>query len=49
MVAKKWDSKRFLAYIIDEAGSDAQSREITPKKLQDAASRCPAPAKATST
>ena len=35
VVAKKWDAKRFLAYIIDEAGSDSHSRNNT-KKLQDA-------------
>ncbi len=35
LVAKKWDHKRILAYIIDEAGSDAQSRTNT-RKLQDA-------------
>ena len=35
VVAKKWNTKRFLAYIIDEAGSDAQSR-TSNKKLQDA-------------
>jgi hypothetical protein len=35
VVEKKWDKKRFLAYIIDEAGSDARARTNT-KKLQDA-------------
>ena len=35
VTAKKWDTKRFLAYIIDEAGSDAQSR-TSSKKLQEA-------------
>jgi len=35
VTAKKWDTKRFLAYIIDEAGSDARSRTST-KKLQEA-------------
>ena len=34
-VAKKWDSKRFFAYIIDEAGSDARSL-ANERKLQDA-------------
>ena len=35
VVQKKWDGKRFFAYIIDEAGSDPNSRANT-KKLQDA-------------
>jgi hypothetical protein len=35
VVAKKWDTKRFLAYIIDEAGSDAAAH-TSNKKLQDA-------------
>ncbi len=34
-IAKKWDSKRFFAYIIDEAGSDARSL-ANERKLQDA-------------
>ncbi|MGH7145777.1 MAG: hypothetical protein ACREJ2_16830 [Planctomycetota bacterium] len=35
VVARKWDKKRFLAYIIDESGTDAHSLELT-KELQDA-------------
>jgi len=34
-VAKKWDQKRFFAYIIDEAGSDARSLS-NERKLQEA-------------